>query len=96
MIDLAVFLLSIGGFSLLLVCTPARQQDWLGRKLGRTGCRAIRGSGLLLLALAYVGAASGLGFGYGAVAWLGWLTIAAALAVTAHTNRSRILLRRRR
>ncbi|MFT3964631.1 MAG: DUF3325 family protein [Sphingobium sp.] len=86
-----IFLLSLAGFALLLLAMPRHQQDWLRRKLPTVLGRALRLSGFAALALAFAVAGAGLGWGYGAVAWFGWLTMAAALAVAANTNRERIL-----
>jgi len=91
MIHAATFLLSLGGFGLLLLAMQRHQQDWLGRKLPPIQGRALCLSGFAALALAFVAAGIGLGWGYGAVAWFGWLTVAAALAVMANTNRARIM-----
>lgn len=91
MIHAAIFLLSLLGFALLLLAIPRHQQDWLRRKLSLSLNRALRLSGFAALALAFVVAGAGLGWAYGAVAWCGWLTIAAALVVTANTNRGRIM-----
>jgi len=91
MIHPATFLLSLAGFALLVLAMPRHQQDWLRRKLPPIMVSALRLFGFLLLALASAVAGAGLGWGYGAVAWFGWLTMAAALAVAANTNRERIL-----
>lgn len=91
MIHAATFLLSLFGFALLLLAMPRHQQDWLRRKLPPTLGRALRLSGFAALALAFAVAGACLGWGYGAVAWFGWLTMGAALAVTANTNRERIM-----
>ncbi|MCG2840659.1 DUF3325 domain-containing protein [Sandaracinobacter sp. RS1-74] len=90
MIHAATFLLSLTGFALLLLAMPRHQQDWLRRKLPPSLGRTLRLSGFAALALAFAVAGLGLGWGYGAVAWFGWLTMAAALVVTANTNRDRI------
>jgi len=92
--DAATFFLSLTGFVALLLAMPRHQGDWLGRKLSATAGRALRLSGFAALAFAVAGI--GFGWGVGAVAWFGWLTIAAALVVTAHTNRERIMRKVRR
>ncbi|RJG55899.1 DUF3325 domain-containing protein [Sphingobium terrigena] len=89
MIHIATFLVSLGGLALLLLAMPRHQQDWLGRKLFPMQRRALRLSGFTMLALAFVVAGSGRGWAYGAVAWFGWLTVAAALVVVVNTNRDR-------
>lgn len=86
----AVFLLSVGGFALLLLAMSRHQQDWLGRKFLPTTGRALRLLGLAMLAVAFVVAGIGLGWAYGTVVWFGWLTVAAALIVAVHTNRDRV------
>lgn len=91
MIHAATFLLSLGGFALLLLAMPRHQQDWLGRKLSLRLGRFLRLSGFAALAMAFATAGIGLGWDYGTVAWFGWLTIAAALVVAANTNRERIM-----
>lgn len=96
MIDFVIFALSLAGFALLLLAFPRHQQDWLRRKLAPGAARTLRLSGFALLALAFLAAGLSLGWGYGVVVWLGWLTVAAALVVTAQTNRERILTRLRR
>ncbi|MEE4450561.1 DUF3325 domain-containing protein [Novosphingobium resinovorum] len=96
MIDLAIFLASLAGFAGLLLASPRHQQEWLRSKLAPRACTSLRLSGFLLLTSAFVVAGRSLGWGYGAVVWLGWLTIAAALVVIAHTNRERIVAKVRR
>jgi len=91
MIHAATFLLSLAGFALLLLAMARHQQDWLRRKLPASRSRAQRLSGFLMLALAFVMAGSGLGWGYGAAVWFGWMTAAAALIVAANLNRDRVL-----
>lgn len=89
----ATFLLSLAGFAMLMLAMPRHQQDWLRRKLTATMGRALRLSGLAGLALAFAVSGANLGWGYGAVAWFGWLTIAAALAIAVNTSRTRIMRR---
>ncbi|MGC4252805.1 MAG: DUF3325 domain-containing protein [Sphingobium sp.] len=96
MTDAATFLLSLAGFAALLLAMPRHQGDWLGRKLSPHVGRILRLSGFAALALAFTVAGIGFGWGVGAVAWFGWLTIAVALVVTVHTNRERIIRKARR
>jgi ABC-type microcin C transport system permease subunit YejE len=56
----------------------------------------LRLSGFLLLVLAFIVAASRLGWAYGAVVWFGWLTISAGLIVSAQTYRMRTVSQVRR
>lgn len=87
----AVFILCLGGFALLLMAMARHQQDWLRRKLTVPFSRRLRWSGFGLLAFAFLHAGSRLGWGYGAVVWFGWLTLASLVAVTGQTNRERIM-----
>lgn len=96
MSDLVTFALCLVGFALLLLAFPRHQQDWLRRKLLPRQRRVLRLAGFTLLAAAYMVSGSGSGWGYGSVLWFGWLTVAAALVVTAHTNREAILAKVRR
>jgi fatty acid desaturase len=96
MIHLGTFFTALLGFALLLAAMSRHQQDWLKRKLPADRSRLLRLSGFVALALSFVLAGLGFGWAYGAVAWSGWLTAAAALIVTANTNRDRILARLRR
>jgi len=96
MTDVATLLLSLAGFAALFFAMPRHQGDWFGRKLSVATGRALHLSGFAALALALLVAGAGFGWSYGAVAWFGWLTIAAALIVTAHTNRDRIMRKVRR
>lgn len=91
MIHTVIFLLSLSGFILLLLAMARHQQDWLGRKLSPVISRALRLSGFAALALSFAVAGVDFGWGYGSVAWFGWLTMAAALVVALNVNRERIL-----
>ncbi|WP_206244303.1 DUF3325 domain-containing protein [Novosphingobium terrae] len=84
------------GFALLLSAMARHQQDWLKRKLPAHFSRLLRITGFALLAVAFIIAGLGLGWAYGAVAWCGWLSVGAALTLTAQTNRERILTLLRR
>lgn len=91
MINLMIAVPALLGFALLLLAMARHQQDWLRRKLApRTG-RLLRWSGFASLALAFIVAGLGLGWAYGAVAWFGWLSVAAVLVLIAQTNRERIM-----
>jgi fatty acid desaturase len=85
-----VFLLSLLGFAMLLLAMARHQQDWIRRKLTSSTTRALRIAGLVALALAFFVACIGLGWGAGAVAWFGWLTVAAAIVVAVNVNRERL------
>jgi hypothetical protein len=98
MSHIAIFLLSLTGFASLHFAMSRHQQDWLKRKLTSPVSQSLKAAGFALLALAFVTAGSMFGWGYGTVAWFGWMTAAAALIVTANTNRDRIraIMARRR
>ena len=91
MIHLAIALPALLGFALLLLAMARHQQDWLRRKLSSGRCKALRRGGFAALALAFTIAGLGLGWAYGTVVWCGCLSVAAALVLTAQTNRERIL-----
>jgi hypothetical protein len=86
-----VFTGALIGFVLLMVAMPRHQQDWLGRRLPPHLGRVLRVAGLVALTLAFLTAGLRLGWGYGAVSWFGWLTVAAAVIVTVDVQRARIL-----
>ncbi|PZQ56708.1 MAG: DUF3325 domain-containing protein [Novosphingobium pentaromativorans] len=91
MIHLAIAVPALLGFASLLLAMVRHQQDWLRRKLSPPRSKALRRSGFAALALAFAVAGLGLGWAYGTVVWCGWLSAAAALVLTAQTNRERIL-----
>ncbi|MET0273297.1 MAG: DUF3325 family protein [Phenylobacterium sp.] len=87
--DSAIFLLSLAGFAALLAARHGR--EWFGHALSRSLSRSLRLAGFLSLVLAFAAAIIGLGWAVGAVAWFGWMTVAAALAVVATLCREHIL-----
>lgn len=91
MIHLAIAVPALLGFASLLLAMVRHQQDWLRRKLSPSRSKALRRGGFGALALAFAAAGLGLGWAYGTVVWCGWLSAAAALVLTAQTNRERIL-----
>lgn len=91
MTHITVALPAIAGFVLLLLAMARHQQDWLRRKLPHRTARLLRWSGLAALALAFVLSGLGLGWAYGTVAWVGWLSVSALLVLTGQVNRERIL-----
>lgn len=93
MIHIATALLSVGGFGLLFLAMARHQQDWLRRKLPDAQSRQMRQTGFALLGIAFLIAGLGLGWGYGAVAWFGWLSAGAVTVVTLNCNREHILAR---
>ena len=95
MIHPLIFLLALAGFAALLLAMARHQQDWLRRKLPPRQARRLRGAGFALLALAYLGSGLALGWAYGTLCWLRWLTVAAAAMVTLNTNRKALLRRLR-
>ena len=76
MTHVATALLSLGGFALLFLAMARHQQDWLRRKLPDQQSRRLRQAGFALLSIAFLIAGLGLGWGYGSVAWFGWLSYA--------------------
>lgn len=84
----AVLALSLAGFALLLAAMARHRRTWLRRDVSPRAARALRLSGFLSLAAALAVAGMGLGWAYGAVAWCGWLTVAAFAAVAATTARA--------
>ncbi|MCW2389645.1 fatty acid desaturase [Sphingobium sp. B11D3B] len=93
MIHVLILFTALGGFAALLLAMTRHQQDWLRRKLPPGRSRALRLAGFLLLALAFGAAGLGFGWGYGAVVWFGWITLAAGGIVAANVNRDRIVRR---
>lgn len=91
MIHVLTLALCVAGFGLLLMAMGRHQQDWLRRKLPAATTRKMRRGGFALLAMAFFACGSGFGWAYGTLAWCGWLTVSALAAVTANTNRERIL-----
>lgn len=91
MTHIAIVLIALGGFVLLLLSMARHQKEWLRRELSLMMSRTLRLSGFAALTLAFLVAEAGLGGGYGAVAWFGWLTIAAALIVILNTCRERLM-----
>jgi hypothetical protein len=90
MTDLLLFVLSLAGFAALLLAMDRHYRDWLGHWPSAARRRRLRLSGFTAIALAFLIAGAGLGWGYGTVAWLGWLSAAAALVVAANLNRARL------
>lgn len=91
MIYALIFFLNMAGFASLLLAMGKHQQDWLGHKLVKARADMLRRAGFIAIGLAFVVSGSGLGWGYGTVAWFGFLTLTALLMVTANVNRSTIL-----
>ncbi|WP_336973596.1 DUF3325 domain-containing protein [Sphingobium aromaticiconvertens] len=85
MIHILAMTLCVTGFACLCAAMARHQKDFIGHKLETGASRQLRliGGTILLLALSIDMA--GLGAGYGAIAWCGHLTVAAALVLT-HLN----------
>ena len=88
MIHLLLFLLAFAGFMMLCAARDRHQRDLLGRKLPAKTAVGLRRTGLCLLLLAYPVAGLALGWGYGAVEWLGHLSGGAPLTVLLLTRLS--------
>ena len=91
MIHVATLALSLAAFALLLLAMARHQQDWLRRKLPPSRSRHLHLGGFTLLGAAFFTSGTGLGWGYGAVVWFGWMTVAAMIVVAANLNRERII-----
>lgn len=90
MTHFAGFVLSLGGFVLLMLATTRAQQDWLKWKLAPSVGKTLRIGGFCLLGAAFVLAGAVLGWGYGTACWCGWMTLAAGLVITANSNHARL------
>lgn len=88
MIHLLLFLLAFVGFAMLCAARDRHQRDLLGRKLSVGTAARLRRGGLFLLLLAYPVAGLALGWGYGAIEWLGQLSGGALLTVLLLTHLS--------
>ena len=88
MIHLLLFLFAFAGFAMLCAARDRHQRDLLGRKLPAGTAVRMRRGGLFLLLLAYPVAGLALGWGYGAVEWLGQLSGGALLTVLLLTHLS--------
>lgn len=91
MTHFAVFALALAGFALLFVAMARHRQDWLIAERTFATAATLRFAGAALIALGFVVAGGVLGWGYGAVCWFGWLTLAAGLVVAINSNRTRLL-----
>ncbi|QCB54615.1 DUF3325 domain-containing protein [Sphingopyxis sp. PAMC25046] len=81
MIHALLLLLAFSGFVLLCAARDRHQRDLLGRKLPVGATARLRRGGLFLLLAAYPVAGLALGWGYGAIEWLGQLSGGALLTV---------------
>ncbi|HWV60112.1 MAG TPA: DUF3325 domain-containing protein [Sphingopyxis sp.] len=81
MIHLLLFLLAFAGFAMLCAARDRHQRELFGRRLPAKTAVGLRRTGLCLLLLAYPVAGLALGWGYGAVEWLGHLSGGALLTV---------------
>ena len=88
MIHLLLFLFAFAGFAMLCAARDRHQRDLLGRKLRAGTAVRMRRGGLFLLLLAYPVAGLALGWGYGAIEWLGQLSGGALLTVLLLTHLS--------
>lgn len=77
-----IHILAIGTCVLAFACLCAamarHQKDFVGRSLDAVASRRLRRTGAAILLVALAMDLAGLGAGYGAVAWCGHLTVAAA------------------
>jgi hypothetical protein len=91
MSDALIFLLCLGTFALLLAAMGRHQPDWFGAKLARPVSLSLRAGGFGLLVAAWLVAGFARGFAYGTVAWCGWMTVAALVAIAVNINRDILL-----
>ena len=70
-------ILSLAGFIALCLAMPRHQRDLLGRVLPEGRVRALRLTGFCLLGLSLLQAAWSLGWAYGVISWLGYMSLAA-------------------
>ncbi|MBN8842074.1 MAG: DUF3325 domain-containing protein [Sphingomonadales bacterium] len=89
MIDSVVFILSIAGFSTLMLSMPQHQRSWLGSTISPSVGRHMRRSGFLLLLLTLVVEIAASGWGEGLTVWFGWETLAGLLVVCANALHGR-------
>lgn len=89
MIDSVVFILSIAGFSTLMLSMPQHQRSWFGSAFSPSVGRQMRWSGFLLLLLTLVVEISASGWGEGLTIWFGWETLAGILVVFANALHGR-------
>lgn len=75
-------LMAIAGFACLCAAMARHQKDVFGRKLAAPAARRVRITGGALLLCTLTTDILGLGAAYGAVAWCGHLSAAAALVLT--------------
>lgn len=82
MIHIFAITLCVTGFACLCAAMARHQKDFIGRKLETGAGRQLRMIGGTILLLALSIDMVGLSAGYGAIAWCGHLTVAAALVLT--------------
>lgn len=88
MIHALLFLLASLGFGMLCLARDRHQRDLVGRKLSAATAVSLRRGGLTCLLLAFPIAGFALGWGYGAVEWLGQLSGGALLSLIFLARRS--------
>lgn len=81
MTHLLLFLLASLGFAMLGFSRDRHQRDVLKHKLSAGAAKWLRVGGAICLALAFVLAGLRLGWAYGAVEWLGQLSLGALATV---------------
>jgi hypothetical protein len=81
MIPLGATLLCVIGFAALCLAMPRHQSDLIRIKLPKRASRTLRPVGLFVLLAAFACDIAARGLALGAIAWLGHLSIGAALVV---------------
>jgi hypothetical protein len=82
MTHVLTFLLAFSGFVMLALAMKRHQRAMIGRQLSDRESRVARTSGSLAIIASLSLAAASFGFAYGAVAWLGHLSVASWAVVT--------------
>ncbi|WCL53970.1 DUF3325 domain-containing protein [Gimibacter soli] len=82
-------LLSFAGFVCLCLAMPRHQRDLLGRFLADGRGRALKMAGYGLLMLALLQVSFRLGWAYGAISWLGHMSLAAWILILLVSWRTR-------
>lgn len=88
MIHLLLLVLAMTGFGLLCLSRERHQRDLIGRKLAAGKANYARWGGASILAAAFLLAGDRLGWGLGALEWLGLSSLGAVAAMAMLSRRS--------
>ncbi|RIV80920.1 DUF3325 domain-containing protein [Aurantiacibacter xanthus] len=83
MIHLLAIVLSLVGFAALALAMKRHQREVIGRALTDKERHLTRSAGALAIAASLAVAMAAFGAGYGAVAWFGYMSVAAWIVVAA-------------